>query len=810
MRGTEMGKKNKLGRVARSSVSNGGEVAAQMLAKAKAALNSLSPEELSGDCAGNVASNGQGISTPQERVDGTGEMTIHDQGVQGQLSDIIKRANELKLLRDKLESRNVDLERRESSLIQRSDNLKEREQVINRREEEVRRRESELKSNESRLVEWEARLDVMEIEANNGFPSRMNDLRERVVSEIKRLQERAELEIQELETRKEDIRQEINELRRQEDEAQVSRRRALVERESEVKARNADLEAREHQLEVNCRDFERMRQKAVEEGRSEERGEVDRLKGVILRRDERIDDLSSRLLRAEESFDQFLELSAVLGEREPMEVLDDLKHCQRRIRELEARALYDEEAELRQENENLRRSCEILRERNRKSESELEGIKVQLHKYRLGVSDKEMLEREKTALETKIRVLSRQWDELAKKVDDLTEAQEADIPFPQMTWMDNATSDSWIQDRDAHELKITLQGVTDLAHFCSELQHRIAVSEKGTKLYFDIHDVRLLVSGLSMSQLHIFQGMSGTGKTSLAKAFAKAVGGFCTDISVQAGWRDRDDLIGHYNAFEKRFYEKDCLQGLYRAQTDPYSDRCNVILLDEMNLSRPEQYFAEFLSAIEKNDPLDRLISLSESRLPHAPRMLVEGRRIRVPRNVWFIGTANHDETTNEFADKTYDRAHVMTLPRHDGTFAIRTLDPTGYSFGSLVERFDDARSKHELEVKELLEELTTGPLGSVLQERFQLGWGNRFERQALRFISVFIASGGNREDALDHLLASRVLRRGKVVGRYDIMVEDLKAVKQALDHTWTAWQKDPRHSAGILEEDIRRKERGG
>ena len=275
MRGTEMGKKNKLGRVARSSVASGGEGAAQLLAKAKAALNSLSPEELSGDGAGNVASNGQEMSKPEERFDGMGEMTIHDQGVQGQLSDIIKRANELKVLRDKLESRNIDLERRDSSLNQRSENLKEREQVISRREEEIRRRESELKGNESRLVEWEARLDVMEIEASNGFPSRMNDLRERVVSEIKALQERAELEIQELETRKEDVRHEINELRRREDEAQVSRLRELVERESEVKARTADLEAREHQLEVRCRDFERIRQKAVEEGRSEERGEVD-------------------------------------------------------------------------------------------------------------------------------------------------------------------------------------------------------------------------------------------------------------------------------------------------------------------------------------------------------------------------------------------------------------------------------------------------------------------------------------------------------------------------------------------------------
>ncbi|OXM42124.1 hypothetical protein CFY91_01315 [Pseudomonas fluvialis] len=32
-------------------------------------------------------------------------------------------------------------------------------------------------------------------------------------------------------------------------------------------------------------------------------------------------------------------------------------------------------------------------------------------------------------------------------------------------------------------------------------------------------------------------------------------------------WRDRDDLLGHYNAFERRFYEKDCLQALYKAQT---------------------------------------------------------------------------------------------------------------------------------------------------------------------------------------------------------------------------------------------------
>jgi MoxR-like ATPase len=378
-----------------------------------------------------------------------------------------------------------------------------------------------------------------------------------------------------------------------------------------------------------------------------------------------------------------------------------------------------------------------------------------------------------------------------------------------MAWMDSASNADWIKDRKAKELSLPEQDVPDLKKFSVELQHRIAQAEEGATLHFRLADIQLLIAGLAMSQLHIFQGISGTGKTSLAKAFAKAVGGQCTDIAVQAGWRDRDDLLGHYNAFEKRFYERDCLQGLYRAQTAAYKDRCNIILLDEMNLSRPEQYFAEFLSALEKNDPRDRLISLSESQLPNAPALLVEGRRIRVPHNVWFVGTANHDETTNEFADKTYDRAHVMTLPRHEAGFKIEPKPKASFSYASLMERFNAAATQNADEVRELLAELTTGPLTNILQERFDLGWGNRLERQAMRFVPVYMAAGGRKEDALDHLLASRVFRRGKVTGRYDATIDDLTAIEQALATVWKGWKSEPRRSMALLAEDRRRKERG-
>ena len=112
-------------------------------------------------------------------------------------------------------------------------------------------------------------------------------------------------------------------------------------------------------------------------------------------------------------------------------------------------------------------------------------------------------------------------------------------------------------------------------------------------------------------------------------------------------------------------------------------------------------------------------------------------------------------------------------------------------------------------EVSELLAELTTGPFTSVLQDRFDLGWGNRFERQAKRFLPVYMATGGRKEDALDHLLASRIFRRGKVTGRYDATIDDLAAIEQALTTVWKGWRSEPRRSLTLLAEDHRRKERG-
>ncbi|EMB2825446.1 AAA family ATPase, partial [Pseudomonas aeruginosa] len=94
--------------------------------------------------------------------------------------------------------------------------------------------------------------------------------------------------------------------------------------------------------------------------------------------------------------------------------------------------------------------------------------------------------------------------------------------------------------------------------------------------------------------------------------------------------------------------------------------------------------------------------------------------------------------------------------------------------------------------------------------ESFGLGWGNRFERQAKRFIPVMIACGASQQDALDHMLSTRVMRSGKVTGRYDISVDQLGQIEDALDTLWKdIGGSEATKSKKMIAEDRRRKERG-
>jgi len=714
------------------------------------------------------------------------------------LSEIADVAKRLRDLHEDVQKRTDDLARKEEAFSRRSDENKKRAEEIHKLDDELKQRQTEIKRSESSLADKERELEQRELDARSGFAAQN-------VAALSGLKK----EIAELESKKTEIQLGILKAEQKARDDESERALGLMEHEAEIANKERGLQQQQRRLDAEWKDLERERTQIREDALREAAQEIARLTDSRQRAEARIEKVYRDWTLTDQKLEQYREFSEALAGRPAREILDELAGHKRRVTQLENQIASSQDDQLKSENEALRKLRDEQKTQLDEVHVDLADAKAQLYRLRLGVSDKENLEKEKRALEKNNQILCARLNDLGKTVDDLTQSQQSEKPFPQMAWMDTASNADWIKDRKAKELSLPEQDVPDLKKFSVELQHRIAQAEDGATLFFRLEDIQLLIAGLAMSQLHIFQGISGTGKTSLAKAFAKAMGGHCTDIAVQAGWRDRDDLLGHYNAFEKRFYERDCLQGLYRVQTGAYKDRCNIVLLDEMNLSRPEQYFAEFLSALEKNDPRDRLISLSESQLPNAPALLVEGRRIRVPHNVWFVGTANHDETTNEFADKTYDRAHVMTLPRHEAGFKIEPKPKASFSYGSLMERFDGAVTQNAAEVEELLAELTTGSLTNILQDRFDLGWGNRFERQAMRFVPVYMAAGGRKEDALDHLLASRVFRRGKVTGRYDATIDDLTAIEQALTTVWKGWKSEPRRSIALLAEDRRRKERG-
>jgi hypothetical protein len=159
--------------------------------------------------------------------------------------------------------------------------------------------------------------------------------------------------------------------------------------------------------------------------------------------------------------------------------------------------------------------------------------------------------------------------------------------------------------------------------------------------------------------------------------------------------------------------------------------------------------------------------------------------------------------------------AFVMELrSRHkEQQFVPRKgLGQASYSFGSFKAAFGKACSTHRKEVQERLAFIGNSSLTKVLESRFGQGWGNRLERQALQFLPVVKAAGGSFEGALDHLLATRMFRTGKVTGRYDVKVEDLRAVEEALVATWSdmSGASDPERCLQAIEKDIKRLEREG
>ncbi|MCQ2259474.1 MAG: AAA family ATPase [Bacteroidaceae bacterium] len=157
-----------------------------------------------------------------------------------------------------------------------------------------------------------------------------------------------------------------------------------------------------------------------------------------------------------------------------------------------------------------------------------------------------------------------------------------------------------------------------------------------TGLIFDPKFVQRYLCSLLTKPFVILSGLTGSGKTQLAMAFPKLI---CEDksqyklIPVGADWTNREQLLGYPNALRPGEYvlpDNGALQLIIEASKPENQNKPYFLVLDEMNMSYVERYFADFLSAMESGEEIPLWTGSEKSKVPAT---------ITLPKNLFIIGT---------------------------------------------------------------------------------------------------------------------------------------------------------------------------
>jgi hypothetical protein len=309
------------------------------------------------------------------------------------------------------------------------------------------------------------------------------------------------------------------------------------------------------------------------------------------------------------------------------------------------------------------------------------------------------------------------------------------------------------------EVKGETSDATQLPAF-PELWQRLSALVAG-KLVLEKSLVAQLHAGLwfhPVRHFAVLTGISGSGKTQLALNYALALGNVdkydhdrVRVIPVQPGWYDPSPLLGYVNPIQDSSYRSaPFLDLLLRAAADP--EHPYVAILDEMNLSHPEQYLAPVLSAMETYGWLD-LHQLSEETTPIP-------RRVRYPANLAIIGTLNMDETTHGLSDKVLDRAYTLEF------WNINVQDFPGWATAPLAPA-----------LKEKTQALLTALGEALAPVRLHFGW--RTISDVLSYLAFQSAFAPSETAALDDVVYAKVLPklRGETSAKFQKALQETHKV---------------------------------
>ena len=372
------------------------------------------------------------------------------------------------------------------------------------------------------------------------------------------------------------------------------------------------------------------------------------------------------------------------------------------------------------------------------------------------------------AIQEKDKILSLKSTYMGLSVDDMKKEDketldEVSSRFPKLVRVDNQYK--------GVDLSIPYKDGLSLEELCNSFRN-FAASQY--HLYYKIETIRQLFAGMATSKLIILEGISGTGKTSMAYALGKFFSFDSAIIPVQPSWKDRSELLGYYNEFTKKFNESEFLKALY---TTTYRKELDVIVLDEMNLARIEYYFAEFLSVMEMRDTADWLIDLIPAMQEGDPNQLKEGKLL-IPQNVIFFGTANNDDSTFTISDKVYDRAISLFFDDKGRPFEAEHTDAVQVPYTQLKSLYDEAINQYPVS-DTMLDKFNQ--LDNFVIKKFKLAFGNRILKQLDSFIPVFVACGGKEVDGFDFIFTNKILKKFESLN-IAFFKDELKELSNQLD----------------------------
>jgi hypothetical protein len=138
------------------------------------------------------------------------------------------------------------------------------------------------------------------------------------------------------------------------------------------------------------------------------------------------------------------------------------------------------------------------------------------------------------------------------------------------------------------------------------------------------------------------------------------------------------------------------------------------------------------------------------------PAQLRDGR-VKLPENMWFVGTANNDDSTFAISDKVYDRAMVLNLDAKCDRFAAPKTEKKPLSAEHFEKLVDAAVQEYAISARN---RARLAELDAYLIDHFHITFGNRIMKQINTYIPVFVSCGGEELVALDDILSKKVIRK--------------------------------------------------